>query len=138
MGDQEQRRQEQLQQLVQAASGTFWEYLGCELVCLEERRVVVGLKAERHHLNLIGLVNGGVLSSLLDNAMGIMVMLARPGEKVVTTNLNVHFVAPLYEGQLLVTAELLHQSRKMITALGRVSDGAGRLGTMGSGSFRVI
>ncbi|MCD1257510.1 PaaI family thioesterase [Paenibacillus athensensis] len=136
--DREQARQAQLQQLVQAAKGTFWDYLGCELIRLEDRRVVVGLTAGRHHLNLIGLVNGGVLSSLLDNAMGIIVMLARPGEKVVTTNLNVQFVAPLYEGPLIVTAELLHQSRKMMTTLGRVTDGEGRLGTLGSGSFRVI
>ena len=70
--------------------------------------------------------------------MGIVVMMARPEDKVVTTNLNVHFVAPLYEGRLLVTAELVHQSRKMITTQGRVVDREGNLGTMGTGTFRVI
>ncbi|MNR34424.1 Thioesterase superfamily protein [compost metagenome] len=84
------------------------------------------------------MVHGGVTSSLLDTAMGIIAMIARPEEKVVTTNLNVHFVSPLYAGRLLVTAELVHQSRKMITAQGRVEDSEGNLGTMGTGSFRVI
>ncbi|WP_315861951.1 PaaI family thioesterase [Paenibacillus larvae] len=73
-------------------------------------------------MNLIGIVHGGVTSSLLDNAMGMAVMLARPKDKVVTTNLNAHFVSPLKEGPLFVTAEVVHESRKIITATGRVTD----------------
>lgn len=89
-------------------------------------------------MNLIGIVHGGVTSSLLDNAMGMAVMLARPKDKVVTTNLNAHFVSPLKEGPLFVTAEVVHESRKIITATGRVTDEYGDLGTMGMGSFRII
>jgi uncharacterized protein (TIGR00369 family) len=105
---------------------------------MEAGVVTIALDAKPQHLNLIGIVHGGVLSSLLDNAMGIIIMTARPEEKVVTTNLNVHFVSPLKEGRLLVTAEIVHQSRKMITTQGRVTDSEGNLGTIGTGTFRVI
>jgi uncharacterized protein (TIGR00369 family) len=131
-------RQLYIERLTEAAQGTFWSYMGCQLESIEENRVVISLNAEAHHLNLIGIVHGGVLSSLLDNAMGIAVMAARPEEKTVTTNLNVHFVAPLKEGKLLVTAEILYQSRKMITTQGRVTDADGSLGTIGTGTFRII
>ncbi|WP_068774727.1 PaaI family thioesterase [Paenibacillus sp. FJAT-26967] len=126
------------QEMIDQAKDTFWDYLGCELVEASTEKVVIRLDAQQHHLNLIGIVHGGVTSSLLDNAMGIVLMLARPDEKIVTTNLNVQFVAPMQPGELIVTAELVHQTRKMLTASGRVTDGQGRLGTLGTGTFRVI
>ncbi|MBP1961715.1 PaaI family thioesterase [Paenibacillus aceris] len=138
MNDTHERVNRRLQQLAAAAEPTFWGFLGCEFVAMKDGIVTIALEAKSHHLNPIGIVHGGVLSSLLDNAMGIVIMTARPEDKVVTTNLNVHFVAPLYEGRLTVTAELIHQSRKMITAQGRVMDRDGNLGTMGTGTFRVI
>jgi uncharacterized protein (TIGR00369 family) len=138
MDDLNERVNRRLQQLAASAEPTFWGFLGCEFVSLQDQIITIALDAKPHHLNPIGIVHGGVLSSLLDNAMGIVVMMARPEEKVVTTNLNVNFVAPLYEGRLLVTAELVHQSRKMITAQGRVLDREGNLGTIGTGTFRVI
>ncbi|OCT14321.1 thioesterase [Paenibacillus pectinilyticus] len=138
MDDGNDRITRKLQQLAAAAESTFWGYLGCEFVSMEGNIITIALDAKPHHLNPIGMVHGGVTSSLLDTAMGIIAMIARPEEKVVTTNLSVHFVSPLYEGRLFVTAELVHQSRKMITAQARVVDSEGNLGTMGTGSFRVI
>lgn len=126
-----------LRRLEEAAKGTFWDYLGCKLEEAEPGKIVVSLKAAPWHLNGIGILHGGVHASLLDNAMGIVAMVARPVGKVVTTNLNVHYVAPLYVGKLFVTAELVHQSRKMITVQGSVEDEQGRLGSWGSGSYRV-
>lgn len=138
MDDLNERMNRRLQQLAAAAEATFWGYLGCEFISMKDHVITIALDAKPHHLNPIGIVHGGVLSSLLDNAMGIVVMTARPEEKSVTTNLNVNFVAPLYEGRLLVTAELVHQSRKMITAQGRVVDREGNLGTIATGTFRII
>lgn len=128
---------QELQRMAELAEPTFWGYLGCEFIGMDEGKVTIAIDAKAHHLNPIGIVHGGVLSSLLDNAMGIAAMAQRPQEKVVTTNLNVTFVSPLHAGRLLVTAEVVHQSRKMITAQGRVTDAGGNLGTIGIGSFRV-
>lgn len=127
-----------MSRMAEAAERTFWGYLGCRIEELNDRTVTISLEAESHHLNLIGIVHGGVLSSLLDNAMGLAVLAARPEEKTVTTNLNVNFVAPLHVGKLLVEAQIVHQSCKMITVSGRILGGEGNLGTIGTGTFRVI
>lgn len=119
------------------AESTFWGYLGCKLEKLEQGKVEISLDARKQHLNPIGLVHGGVLASLLDNAMGIAVMLVRPNDKTVTTNLNIHYVSTLYEGKLRVTAEVVHQSRKMLTTTGTVWDAEGKIATIGTGTFRV-
>ena len=139
MDDGNERINRRLQQLAAAAEPTFWGYLGCEFVSMKDNIITIALDAKPHHLNPIGMVHGGVTIFLAGHRDGDCCDdRARPEEKVVTTNLNVHFVAPLYEGRLLVTAELVHQSRKMITTQGRVVDREGNLGTMGTGTFRVI
>jgi len=70
--------------------------------------------------------------------MGIAARIVRHNENAVTTNLNVHFVSPLKLGTIYASAEVVHQSRKSITTTGRVTDENGVLGSMGTGSFRVI
>ena len=128
----------QFKKLFEQARGTFWEYLGCEVVSAAPGRVVLKLDAGLHHLNAIGIVHGGVQSSLLDNAMGLATMLARPGENTVTSNLNVHFVAPLHAGELRVTADIAHETRRTITCTGQVIGTDGQLGSLATATFRVI
>jgi uncharacterized protein (TIGR00369 family) len=139
-GPSNQEQESRWQRLSEAAEPTFWGYLGCRIVSADEQagRIVISLNVKPHHLNVLGIIHGGVLSSLLDNAMGLAVMIARPDDKVVTTNLNVHFVSSLREGTLFVTAEVVHQSRRMITATGMIRGDGGQLTAMGTGSFRVI
>lgn len=127
-----------LKKMFERAKGTFWEYLGCELHSLQPNKVIVSLELKQHHSNPLGIVHGGVLSTMLDNAMGIAAMLAKPQEKMVTSNLNVHFVSPLKSGKIYATGEVIHQSLRSITVTGSVTDEQGQLATYGTGSFRVI
>ena len=129
---------EWMQQLEARAKGTFWDHLGCKAVEVSEARTVIALDVERRHLNAMNIVHGGVLSSLLDNAMGLAVMRAHPGKRTVTTNLNVHFVASLGVGTLTTTATVLHETRSTITVQANVVDQDGKLGTIGTGSFRLL
>jgi uncharacterized protein (TIGR00369 family) len=130
--------QDFVKRLEASARGTFWELLGCRLVSVDKKQATVTLEVEDRHLNGNGIMHGGVHASLLDNTMGILAMAARGSTDVVTTNLNIHYVAPLKRGTVTVTAELIHQSGKIITVRGVVSDAAGRLGSYGSASFRVL
>ncbi|GAB6928230.1 hydroxyphenylacetyl-CoA thioesterase PaaI [Paenibacillus sp. JCM 10914] len=126
-----------MEAMAKAAEPTFWGYLGCKLASASSEAVVVTLDAQPHHMNMMGIVHGGVLSSLMDNAMGIAVMLERPGESTVTSNLNVHFVMPAKAGKLTVTASIVHQTRRSVTTECRITDAKGDLVAISTGSFRV-
>lgn len=126
-----------IEEMTRAAEPTFWGYLGCKLESASEEEVVVTLDAEPHHMNMMGIVHGGVLSSLMDNAMGIAVMLQRPGESTVTSNLNVHFVMPARGGRLYVTAHIVHQTHRSVTTESRITNERGELVALSTGSFRV-
>lgn len=123
--------------MTKAAEPTFWGYLGCKLASVSPEAVVVTLDAQSHHMNMMGIVHGGVLSSLMDNAMGIAVMLKRPGESTVTSNLNVHFLMPARAGLLTVTASIVHQTHRSVTAECKITNGKGELVAISTGSFRV-
>lgn len=65
-------------------------------------RVVLGVRADVAHTNSRGFVHGGLISALVDNAMGLSCarVLACAGG-LVTVNLAVDFLAGAYKGQWL-------------------------------------
>mgnify|MGYP001333700635 FL=1 len=127
-----------LNRMNQVAQGTFWDFLGARLESFAPDHVVVALDVQPHHLNLIGILHGGVYATLLDSAMGLAAMAAKPDESLVTTNLNIHYLSPVRLGTIKVTGKILHSSRKMITTEGRVHNSDGELCAFGTGTFRVI
>lgn len=129
---------DRLEKLSEQARHTFWGYLGCELAYMDENKVIVSLDVKEHHLNLIGILHGGVHTALLDSAMGLVAMAARPEEDMVTSNLNIHFTSPAGPGIVTAEAEIVHMSGKMITAQGTIRSAADVLCSMATASFRVI
>ncbi|AZN39451.1 PaaI family thioesterase [Paenibacillus albus] len=127
-----------LNQLAEAAKPTFWGYLGCELVHASPGKCGISLQVRPEHLNLAHIVHGGVLASLLDNAMGLVVILECPGEKTVTTQLNVHYLQSAGQGEIRCEAVLIHKSRRTLTLQGSIVDNNGELLAWGSGTFRRV
>lgn len=65
-----------------------------------ETAVIIGLRAAAPHLNSRGLVHGGLLSTLADNAMGLSCSLyVRNGAQLLTASLTVDFLAVAKPGQ---------------------------------------
>ncbi|CDN42923.1 MULTISPECIES: PaaI family thioesterase [Paenibacillus] len=122
----------------EAAKESFWGFLGAEMQQLENGRCVVYLDVQPHHMNLIGILHGGVYATLIDSAMGMAAMAAHPETAVVTTNLNLNYVSPIREGRLIVSAEIVHQSRKMISTQAYARTEQGDLCAFGTGTFRVL
>ncbi|MFB6362923.1 PaaI family thioesterase [Paenibacillus elgii] len=127
-----------LNRLEQAARGTFWEHIGARIDTFAPDRASVSLSIKPHHHNLIGIAHGGVHATLLDSAMGLVAMAVKPNENVVTTNLNLHYLAPIAKGEMRVTAEIIHSSGRMITMQGHVYDEEGQLCAFGTGTFRIV
>lgn len=129
---------EELQEMAVKEETTFWGYLGCELVELTDEQAEIRLVIKDHHLNGIGIVHGGVISSLLDNAMGIISAAARKGVPLVTSNMNVHFVAPLSGPIAIAIGRVMHASNKTLTCYAEVRNEEGQACALATGTFRVL
>jgi len=126
-----------LDKMVQEGNERFWGFLGCRYIKGNEKEVQIALTAGEHHTNSMGIIHGGVLTSLMDQAMGMVATAAMAVDSCVTTNLNVHFLAPMKQGELMVKATVLHQAGRSITAQSEIRDASGTLGCMATATFRV-
>ena len=129
---------EGLDSMIAKGNETFWGFLGCEFVSGDNKEVKIALDAKEHHTNSLGIVHGGVLSSLMDQAMGMVATAAKNVDACVTTNMNIHFVAPMKQGLLTVTAVVIHEAGRSLTTEARVHDSEGTLGCVSTASFRVV
>jgi uncharacterized protein (TIGR00369 family) len=76
----------------------LWEFIGGEMDAWEDGRAVMSIKLEDRHMNPGGIVHGGVLATLMDEATGraiasvrgVEVMFERPHS---TIEMNASFLA---------------------------------------------
>ena len=95
---------------------SFSKALGIERVRAEGGRAEVRLAIEPHHRNDLGIVHGGVLMALADEALGMAAFSAvPPGTAVVTAELHVHFLVPAREGILVARAQIWRAGRRLVT-----------------------
>jgi uncharacterized protein (TIGR00369 family) len=68
-----------------------------------DKAVVIGLRLARPHSNSRGLIHGGLIAALADNAMGLScgVRLEGGGSRLVTVRLAVDFIGTAQVGQWL-------------------------------------
>jgi len=89
------------------------------------------------HLNRIGLLHGGFVSTLLDNACGIAVR-AESGDLeaiVVTASLQVSFIASVDRGRIVATARVRGGGRRQKFVEAELHDEDGRLLATASALF---
>ncbi|HRI50981.1 MAG TPA: PaaI family thioesterase [Pseudomonadota bacterium] len=104
--------------------------LDIRLIEAEEGRIVLTVDPAEYHYNPIGSVHGGVISTLLDSAMGCAIHTLLPqGTGYSTVDLHLNFVRPITAATGTVRAEgkSIHLGKRFATAEGRVVDGDGKL-----------
>lgn len=99
---------------------------------------VVGT-VRRRHLNINGVVHGGVYATILDTAMGASVVTTLTGEETTaTTSLYVEFLRPAREGeQLTARGQVLRRGRHLAFVQGHLTDRNGRPLAQGHGTWYI-
>ena len=90
--------------------------------------VTVAMDVREGHVTLQGLVHGGMLAILADTACGLSIRSAiEPGRLHVTSDLDIHFLAPARPGPLFGEANVVQLGRTVGFIEGRLMDKAGTL-----------
>ena len=116
---------------------TFERHLGVEVEEVRAGHATLFIDVQPYHLNGNGSLHGGVYAALIDNAMGFAVA-ALAQVRIATTQMNVHFLAPISGGRIVCTAEVVHRTRRTATAEAKVRDAEGNLLAMGTAAFRIF
>lgn len=86
--------------------------------------LVFAFVAEARHLNLGGVVHGGMLTSFADDVLGMSVWEAAGRRACTTVQLNMHFIAPAREGDRIEgQAEILRITRSVVFVRGTLRCG---------------
>ena len=101
---------EQLNELIK---DTFIEYLGIELVHVDEESCVVTMRVQAQNMMAPnGFVHGGVMSSLADTACGLgSIYHLKDGETFTTIEFKINFIATPTKTRIVCEAKLLHKGR---------------------------
>ncbi len=116
----------------------FNQYLGIRVVRMEGGAAEASIELAPHHTNNRGVAHGGVVSSLLDSAMGAAVISAIPKEWwCATTGLSIQFVAGAREGSLSAKGLVVRRGRTIAFVSGEAHDANGRLVATAQGTWHL-
>lgn len=119
-------------------SVVFDRYLGLETT-RTEGGAEVRLEVKGQTLNKGGIVHGGVICSLVDQAIGAAVHFALGrGRRAVTVELKVNFLAPSTSGTLIAKGRLIREGQHLLVGEAEVLDKDGRLIAKGLGTWAII
>ncbi len=101
--------------------------------------VTVTGRVEPRHLNINGVVHGGVYATILDTAMGgAVVTLLRDGETTATTSIYVEFLSAAREGAVLTArGAVLRRGRHIAFAEGNLFDADGKRLSQARGTWYI-
>lgn len=118
----------------------YMALLGTEVqeVRPDEGRVRVAYTGKQEFCNPGGFVQGGFLASMLDDAMGLAVVIQSRGELYPSTiDMNVSFLAPARAGRLVVEAAVVKLGKTIGFVEGELRNGAGEPVARGTCSVRI-
>jgi len=98
----------------------FAKYVGIELVEVGEGRAKAKMKINEHHLNSIGIVQGGAIFTLADLAFAAASN--SHGNVAVAINVSISYVKAVSEGTLIAEAEEVSLNPKLATYTVYVKD----------------
>lgn len=104
--------------------------LGMTPTEVDEGRVVFTMVPQEFHYNPIGVVHGGVISTLLDTAMACAIQTTIPkGMAYTSLEIKVNFIRALKTttGEVRCEGKVIHRGGTTATAEGRITDAAGKL-----------
>lgn len=118
----------------------FHNLLGYRQVSWLENEAIIELALRPEHLNLAGVIHGGVLTSLLDIAMAEAgTYCAYPGRirKAITLSLTTTFTGQCSGGVIRVTGRRRAGGSRIFNSTGEVHDAQGNLLAIAEGTFRL-
>ena len=116
----------------------FHTWLGVGVVEASEGWVRLGLEAQQQHLNLQGLVHGGLLATLADTAMGLAIRTSvEPDRRHVTIALHVQFLRPGRPGRIEASGQAVRVGRSVGHAEATLVDDRGRELARAQGTYSV-
>ena len=116
----------------------FNVFLGGRVAHRGDGEATIELDLKPHHLNQRRVVHGGVISALLDSALGLAVISSIPKEWwCATIALNIQFMSGKGEGTLTAKGRVTRRGKRVAFAEGEILDERGRTVARATGNWHL-
>ena len=86
-----------------------------------------------------GVVHGGAIATLADTAVAFAMMtMIHPGERVVTVEFKINFLAPVSEGQMIGEARVINKGKRLALADMEVKTAEGKPIAKGLATYIIL
>lgn len=125
---------------MEVTEGHLLGRLGMRDVVDTDERIVIEMANRPDLTNIRGALQGGLVATLIDIAAGrLAARLVRSDQSVTTTDLNIHYLAPIVVGPARAEATVVRAGRRLIVTAVDVFDvGRDRLAARSTLSFAVL
>lgn len=121
------------------AASEFHDWIGMELLDARSGEVDVSLDVEPRHLNLQGLLHGGMIATLADTATGLAVRTKlEPGTRHLTVQLDVQFLSAGRPGRIVAHGRVVRAGRQIAHAEADIVDTEGTLLARAQSTFAIM
>ena len=120
------------------SASEFHTWAGMEVVEASAGEVTVAMDVLDRHVNLQGLVHGGMLAILADTACGLSIRSAmEAGRLHVTTDMDIHYLAPARPGRIFGRGKAIKVGRSLAFAEASIEAADGKLLARAQSRFSV-
>ncbi len=92
----------------------YAHFLGLKLGEVKTGEATIHLEVRDELKQNQGVIHGGVVASIIDTASAFAVATRlEPGERVTTTDLTIHYLRPIAEGELTTRAQIIRAGRRL-------------------------
>lgn len=101
---------------------------GFDAVLLERGRAVITMRVQRKHIQIHGVVHGGILAALADTAGALAAYPMLPaGARLATVEMNINYLEPVVNGDLSGEGKVVRLGRNLVISECDITDHANRL-----------
>ncbi len=116
----------------------FLEHTGAKLKSYAKGSAEVELHVQPHHLQHMGFIHGGVISTLMDNTgWYAAVSNLEPGFTAVTMEIKINYLKPASGHYLIATAQVKRQGRTTAFVTIELHDGE-KLVAFATGTYAIL
>ena len=118
---------------------SFVEMLGLEDVSSGQGRARVKMPIQKRHLQSAGNVQGGLIVALADAALSRALLSLLPeGQRTVTVELKLNFIARASEGNLFADGKIIHKGGTLAVGEMTVTNDQDTLIATGVGTWMIL
>jgi uncharacterized protein (TIGR00369 family) len=117
----------------------LFKFLGVNIEIISKEKVILRLPFQHDFIQGAGMIAGGIMATLADEAMAHVVLAnLNSGESTATIEMNIRYLKAIAMGEIIAEGILIKRGKRVVTVQADILDDRRQLLAQAGASFMVI